>query len=125
MSRGVEANTILAISLVFLCWKALAVKKLQLELEELLLQLCQSGDGIEEDMAAIEEHILLNKMTELSERNPMISFSFEYLSIVMDMLMYIRSVRTGNWHLHLLTYTYIYIYIYIIYIYYKLDHSKI
>ena len=54
-------------------------------------------------MAAIEEHRLLNKMTELSERNPMISFCFEYLSMVMFMLMYIRSVRTGNWHLHLLT----------------------
>ena len=37
VSRGVEAHTILAISLVFLCWKALAVAKPQLELEELFL----------------------------------------------------------------------------------------
>ena len=96
VSRGVEAHTILAISLVFLCWKALAVEKPQLEFEELLLQLCRSGDGIEEVMAAIEEHRLLNKMTELSERNPMISFCFEYVSMVMDMLKCIRSVRTGN-----------------------------
>ena len=33
VSRGIEAYTTLAISLVFLCWKALAVKKPQLELE--------------------------------------------------------------------------------------------
>ena len=103
VSREVEAHTILAISLVFLCCKELAVEKPQLELEELLLQLCQSVDGIEEVMAAIEEHRLLNKMTELSNRKPMISFCFEYVSMVMDMLMYICSVRTGNWHLHLLT----------------------
>ena len=54
-------------------------------------------------MAAIEEHRLLNKMTELSERNPMISFCFEYVSMVTDMLMYIRFVQTGIRHLHLLT----------------------
>ena len=79
------------------------MEKPQLELEELLLQLCRSGDLIEEVKAAMEEHRLLNKMTELSERNPMISFCFEYVPMVMDMLMCIRSVRTGNWHLHLLT----------------------
>ena len=103
VSREVEAYTILDICFVFFCWKALAVEKPQLKLEELLLQLCRSGDGIEEVMAEIEENRLLNKMTELSERNPMISFCFEYVSMVMDMLMYIRSVRTGNRHLHLLT----------------------
>ena len=92
VSRGVEAHTILAICLVFFCWKALAVEKPQLELVELLLQLCRSGDGIEEVMAASEEHRLLNKMTELSERNHMISFCFKYVSMVMDMLMYMRSV---------------------------------
>ena len=96
MSRRVEEHTILAISLVFLYWKALAVETPQLELEELLLQLYRSGVGIEKVMTAIEEHRLLNKTTELSERNPLIGLCFEYVSMMMDMLMYIRSVRTGN-----------------------------
>ena len=104
VSRKVEAHTILAIFLVFLCWNALAVKKPQLEFDELLLSLCQSGDGIEKVMSAIEERTVLNKMTELLEKIlSMISFCFEYVSLVTDMLMYIRPVRTGNWHLNLLT----------------------
>ena len=65
VSRRVEAHTVLAISLVFLYLQALVVEKPQLELEELLLQLCRFGDGIEEVMTAIDENRLLNKTTEL------------------------------------------------------------
>ena len=35
------------------------------------------------------------------EKNPMFKVTKHYMNMVMEMLMFVRAVRTGNWELHL------------------------
>ncbi|KAK3747362.1 hypothetical protein QZH41_005268 [Actinostola sp. cb2023] len=55
---------------------------------------------------AIESQHITEKMNELDvdqEKHPMFKVARKYMRMVMDMLQFIRAVRTGDWELHLKT----------------------
>ena len=55
-------------------------------------------------MNAIENQRLLEKMAECDARrdqHPLFKVTRQYMHMVMEMLQFIRAVRTGDWKLHL------------------------
>ena len=60
--RDIEAHTILAISLLTLCWKAFVLKGADAALEEMLQNVCQSGEGIEQAMEILDAQSVVTNM---------------------------------------------------------------
>ena len=82
-----------------LCWKAFVLKDADAALEELLQNVCQSGKAIEQAMEILDAQSVVTNIKTSANGNPFALFCLEFVSMVMDMLMYIRSIR--NWNLHL------------------------
>lgn len=55
-------------------------------------------------MNAAESMKIMNKMKEFDEtqeKSPMFMVFRQYMRMVLEMLMFVRAVRTANWELHL------------------------
>ena len=55
-------------------------------------------------MEAVEHQCLVEKMAEFDitrDKNPLFKVTRQYMRMVMEMLQFIRAVRTSDWILHL------------------------
>ena len=80
------------------------------QLTQQLKDVCSSGEKRKiqekpkEMVKVVESMDIMERMAEFDRRhinNPMFKVFHQYMCMVLEMMMFIRAVRTANWNLHL------------------------
>ena len=116
VKRGIEAHTLTLQALFSMYQEAFFEKhpdlldRLQMEAKE-LDKAC--GDGNREKIMETNTHLLqtieslqitgeFSKFDDENRKSPLFTVMRHYMRMVLEMLLFIRSVRTGDWELHLM-----------------------